>query len=176
MFQDKEAIEEVKFAIRECAKFIGAPILESELKDISKRLMRYYGADLFRVIYDIGQSSKFMPSGQEIERRVRIALGKDPAKGINEDLVERHKEELIKSGVSPEKAEKGAAFLKSIARSRRESAPSLPLDKHVKDESVPDNAVYIVAKPQFDIPFEDGFEEIEVPSKKPLADLEDFDS
>lgn len=159
MFHDKDALKEIYELLDSAAKFIRVPVLESELRSISNRLLRYHGPELFRVLLDIGQNSKFMPSGAELEQRVRRAIGKDPAKGLSLEQIEANKLEAIRSGQSPEAAERGAEMMRGTLRLRRAEPPP-PASAPAEKIPLPESFDPIAALDDFD--------------EDPLAGLDDF--
>lgn len=143
------------------ANHLKVPMTENELRSISLRLHKYYGGPLFSVLLEIGNNDKFMPSGWELENRVRKALGKEPRKGLTEGIIDRNAEELVRAGVPVERARRGAAFMKRAigasanaepAQKPLEAEPQTPLGEKL-------GAILDAPKP---------------PPADPLSELEDF--
>ena len=111
----KERVEDIEDVIIQVSGHMGVPMTDLERKSIARRLANYHGPELFRILLALHEG-KFFPSGAELEQRVRKAMGKDPAKGISEEFVERTKAELIAQGQSPDKAEGGARIARASLR------------------------------------------------------------
>lgn len=111
----KEQVDDIADVITEVSEMMGVPMTDLERRTMSRRLARYHGIDLFRILRALPEG-KFFPSGAELEQRVRRAMGMDPAKGISEELVERNRKELIAQGQDPKKAEGGARIARNSLR------------------------------------------------------------
>lgn len=115
------------------------------------RLAYYHGPDLFRVITAIPGTYRDFPSPADIERQIG-ELRKAAGKGLSEEKIDRHTEELIRGGVSREVAERGARFMRRPGSATpAKPAPSVDLLAQLEDS-------------------EDSAEK----AKRLLADLEDF--
>lgn len=121
----REQAEDIADVVLEISQQMGVPIATSEVKTMSQRLAKYHGIELFRIIRAL-PGGTFFPSASELEQKVRLALGKDPAKGTTEDLVERARLDAIAAGQDPVKAAKGAEFMKSIVNRGRVPVPPPP--------------------------------------------------
>lgn len=116
MIGDAEQQREIYDTLKQMADFMKVPILKIELENMAKRLAKYHGLELFRYLNSIPDNEKYFPSGLEIEAKVRAAMGKPPGKGLNAEIIEKNKAELIASGQKPELAEAGAAIMRKAAK------------------------------------------------------------
>lgn len=129
--QQKEHMKEIRDALQVAAEVMKVPILESEYRDMSFRLMEYHGAELFKIIAGI-PNRRFYPASHELENEVRIAMGKKPF-GLTEGIIDRFEEELVVSGQNPAVAKKGAAFMKRAIRAKRVPADVVQSEKSADD-------------------------------------------
>lgn len=155
----QERANDILEAIEATTKHIGVPLTEREKRDIARRLAPFHGPEVFRIILGLSEGH-FFPSGAELEQRVRKAMGKDPAKGLSEEQIEKNRKELIAAGQSPEKAEAGATVARSTLRLRAAQAPS---------DGSTNPPIYLVPEK---IPLPEPF----TAEEDPLAGLEDFDN
>jgi hypothetical protein len=118
MSERAEQFQEVRQMLEEAAKYLKVPMTGKELDAMAARLMPFYGKELFSTILAIANNDKYMPSGLELENRVRKAMGKPAMKGFTDDLIDKNVEELVRSGVPRDKAEKGARFLKDTLKAK----------------------------------------------------------
>lgn len=172
MLSFKEQADDIADVIAEVTKAMNVPITDNERISISRRLAKYHSKELFSVLMSL-HDKQFFPSGAELEQQVRRALGKEPAKGLSEEQIEKNRKELIASGQDPKKANGGATMAKSTLR-LREVVPavvgSVNLNaSQIANQKAPLPEVFVV------------FDELANLTKQfiaatdPLADLEDFD-
>lgn len=96
----------------------GAHILESELRTIAKRLLPYWGKDLWPVIQVI-PAEAYYPSGIDLENRMRKLRGLPVAKGLDEERIAENERLNVLAGQDPKKARIGA----EVARNTLRKAP-----------------------------------------------------
>ncbi len=132
---NQEKPGEIRQMLAEAAKYLHVPIMDTELDAMTKRLLPYYGPELFAVLLAIGNdngyvsngiSGGYMPTGVSIENKVRVALGKAPLKMLTEELIEKRERELVVSGVPVAEAAKGAKFMKQVI-ARKEEPVIVPM-------------------------------------------------
>ena len=112
----KEEFAEIFDVLKSVAEHRHQPILESELRDITKRVYEYRkGPELHRLILAIS-TERYFPSGHELEQQVRAAKGLPPLKGLTADLIDKNEEELIVSGQSVKNAKAGAEMIRKTLR------------------------------------------------------------
>lgn len=158
MLSLKEQADDIADVISEVTKAMNVPITDHERTSIARRLAKYHSKELFTVLMAL-HDKQFFPSGAELEQQVRRALGKEPAKGLSEEQIEKNRRELIASGQDPRKADGGATMAKSTLRLRAVQAPS---------DGSTNPPVYVVPEK---VPLPEVFSTEE----DPLAALEDFD-
>lgn len=175
MFHERGLLIEIYTALKAAAGYIGVPLLDSELKAISRRLLPYHGPILFSAILEIGNARGYFPSGWALENEVRAKLGKEPRKGLTESIIEKNAEQLVKEGVAPEVARKGAAYMKR-AIGIQKPPPAAPTSEQIAQALMAGGcAVHLE--------WDEGADELNstlIPLSDmvidPLAALEDFDS
>lgn len=112
----KEEFAEIFDLLKSVAVHRGQPILDSELREITKRVFEYrQGPDLYRLIMGIS-TAKYFPSGCDLERQVREAKGLKPLKGLTPDLIDKFEEECVASGQSVKNAKAGAEMARKTLR------------------------------------------------------------
>lgn len=85
---------------------------EGSLRQYAKILARYHHPNLFRFLWQIPSLYGEFPTKTSLEAGARKALGLEPLRGLSEELIEKNTEALLKEGLSQEKVEAGANFLK----------------------------------------------------------------
>lgn len=114
-------------------QYRAAPTESSFKKLYVPRLFYYHGIDLFRVIVLIPSEYREFPSPAELERRVGEQR-KESGKGLSEEKIDKNTEELVRSGVSREVAEKGAKMLRRPKPQTLEPIVLSMVAKSVADE------------------------------------------
>lgn len=172
MSERAEQFREVRQMLEEAAKYLKVPITGKELDTITTRLMPLYGKELFSTILAIANNDIFFPSGWELENRVRKAMGKPAIKGFTPDLIDKNVEELVRSGVPREVAEKGARFLKANPSINPPPPPVLAISPTPNPDKLRGLTIEAAFFP------DDGLDDLEdfgdAPAEDPLAGLEDF--
>jgi len=115
--QKQAQLKEIREQLEVVASIMKVPILESEFRDMSTRLLDYYGAPLFVIIASL-PDRRFFPAASELENEARIAMGIKPF-GLTEGIIDRFEEELVVSGQNVNVAKRGAAFMKRAIRAKR---------------------------------------------------------
>lgn len=112
----KEEFSEIFQLLKDVAAHRGQPILDSEIREITKRLFEYrQGGELYSAIMAIS-TAKYFPSGCELERQIREAKGLKPLKGLTPELIDKFEEECIVSGQSVKNARAGAEISRRTLR------------------------------------------------------------
>lgn len=117
--------EDILDQLRVVTEIAKVPILESEMRAIASRLVKYHGPDLARLIASL-PGDRYFPSAWEIEQRIRKATGKPPLKGLTEELIAENEKNCVLSGQSVAKAKIGAEVMRATLR--RKEPPADPLD------------------------------------------------
>lgn len=111
---DPEKEKEIFEVLKSVAEQFQSGPSEGSLRQYAKGLVRYHHPNLFRLLWKIPQFYKEFPTKMALESAARKSLGLEPAKGLNEELIEKNSEQLLAEGISPENVEKGEKFLKRI--------------------------------------------------------------
>lgn len=165
----KEEFGEIFDLLKSVAEHKRQPILESELREMTKRVFEYRaGPELYRIIMEIS-NAKYFPAASELENQVRIAKGLKPLKGLTSELIDKFEEEAIVSGQNPKNAKAGAEIARRTLRK--------PILKEKTQEDVDEACAGIAAPARIERQAESGLamlENFDDPSPNLLDELESF--
>jgi len=112
--QEKEAHKEILDALTVASDIMNVKLLDTELRQMATRLLRFHGRPLFDLITKIPEG-RYFPPIYAIENDARRALGL-PTVGLTAELIEKNERECVVGGQDPAKAKAGAELMRSTLR------------------------------------------------------------
>ncbi len=169
MTTPKQKFEDILDQLKVAADVSNVVVVDSELKSIASRLVKYHGAALARILASL-PGRQFFPTGAQIEQEICETLGKKVTKGLTAAQIDKNEHDLVLAGQPIAKAKAGAEMMRKTLR-KEKAAPAASTKEAIAD------IVKQIQKPS-DFHSEitlliPGHGAVTVPAN-PLAGLEDF--